>query len=119
MVRRQSSAGYDSRRLAESGEHLRARPRQAFTGTDVEGDSLPAPRIDLQSHCSEGLYLRVRRHPFLFAVVAELPANEILLFQRRDCLQDLDLLIADGFGVHSDRGLHCEVAQDLKEMVLD
>src|SRR5262249_21123111 len=63
-------------------------------------------------------HFRVRRYARLFAVAAELTADNLLRIQRLDRLQHLDLFIAHGFAVCSNRRLHGQVRQNLEQVVL-
>jgi hypothetical protein len=52
----------------------------------------------------------------LLAIAAELPADQIAYFERRDCFQHLYLFIADRLAVGSDRRLHGKIGQDLEQV---
>src|ERR1019366_1641577 len=105
---------YHGRRLSQAADDFRTGCRQAFSSSNVEWNALPAPGINLQLERHEGLYLRVGRHALFCQISSELPPNDICRFQRRDCLEDLHLLIADRFALQSDRRFHGQVAEDLK-----
>src|SRR5256884_1105808 len=119
VVRLEIEAVIHRGRLAESDDDLRARHGQALSGADVEGHTLPAPGIDLQSQGGERLHRGIRRHAFLRSVAAKLSAYEAVRGEGGDRLEDLHLLVADGFAVWPDRRLHRQVAQDLEQMILD
>jgi hypothetical protein len=68
----QSGGGIHRRRPTKSDEDFRARRWKALAGSDVEGDSLPAARIDLQPQSRNRLHLGVRRDALLRPVAAEL-----------------------------------------------
>ncbi len=95
-------------------QEFRACHRQALAGPDVKRDALPAPGIDFEPQSREGLHIRIRRHALLRSVAAKLPANDVVLTERRDRFQDLDLLIPDRLTVRPDGRLHGHVSQDLK-----
>ena len=61
----------------------------------------------------------VRRHSRLIPVAAKLATDNIVRIQRRNCFQNLCLLVANRFAVRPHGRLHGEVAQDLEQMVLD
>src|SRR5438132_11848991 len=67
----------------------------------------------------ERLHRGIRRHAFLRSVAAKLSAYEAVRGEGGDRLEDLHLLVADGFAVWPDRRLHRQVAQDLEQMILD
>src|SRR5262245_3114413 len=119
MVRRSGTRGEDPRRAAQANGNLRARHGQRLSGPDEKRHPLPAPGIDLQPQCREGLDLRIRRDAWLFPVAAELAADHIFRIDRRNGLQDLDLFITHGFAVGSCRRLHRKVRQYLKQVILD
>src|SRR2546425_8771361 len=119
IVRLEIEAVIHRGRLAESDDDFGARHGQALSGADVEGHTLPAPGIDLQSQGSERLHRGIRRHAFLRSVAAKLSAYEAVRGEGGDRLEDLHLLVADGFAVWPGRRLHGQVAQDLTQMILD
>ncbi len=53
------------------------------------------------------------------AIAAELPADQVPRFEWRDCLEHLYLFIADRLAVGSDRRLHGQIGQHLKQVILD
>src|SRR5207249_4799676 len=55
----------------------------------------------------------------LLPVAAELPADEVLGPERRDCPEDLHLLVADRLVIRRGRRLHGEEADHLQHVVLD
>src|SRR5215510_9722229 len=118
VVRRKTRCGIDGRRLAKPDKDFSASNRQKFAGTDVKGNSLPSPGIDLQTQSRKRFHFRVRRYARFFAVTTELAAHNLLWIQRLDGFQYLDLFIADGFAVCSNRRLHGEVRHNLEQMVL-
>ena len=115
----QSGGGIHRRRPTKSDEDFRARRWKALAGSDVEGNSLPAPRIDLQPQSRKRLHLGVRRDALFRPVAAELTPDDVFLTYRRDCLQDLDLLVPNGFAVRPDRRLDGQVGHHLEQMILD
>src|SRR5262245_24134866 len=98
-----------------------ARPRipAAFSRPNVEGHPLPTPGIDGQLQCCKRFHLRVRRYTLLRHVPSELATHQVLLRQRWDCLQNFYRLVAYGFAVGSDRRLHRQLGEDLKQVILD
>src|SRR5579885_1634980 len=106
------------RRFAESDQNFRRAYGQALSGAEIERYTLPAPGIHFESHGREGFHFRIGRHALLRAIAAELAAHDVVLVERRNRLQDLDLLIADGLAVRPDRGLHGQIRQDLEKVVL-
>src|SRR4051794_8726009 len=74
----------DRRWPAELGEHLGAREGQILAGPDGDGDTLPAPGMDLEPQGGEGLDLRVGGDPLLVAVAPELPADDPAGVERSD-----------------------------------
>src|SRR5713101_5857877 len=107
------------RRLFESRKNFRASHRQVLSRTDIKRHPFPTPGVDFQLQGREGFHLRFGGHSFFFSVVPELSADEIADLERWNRLQDFDLLITNRFTVCADRRLHRQVAQKLKEMVLD
>src|SRR5208337_1107357 len=64
-------------------------------------------------------HLRSRSHTLLVEIASKLAPHDVLLFQRWNGLEDFDLLVTNGFAVHSHRGFHREIAQNLEKMILD
>ena len=62
---------------AQAGNDLEAGHGQILAGTDIEGHSLPAPGVQLETKCSEGLDRGVRSDSALLKVAVELAANDI------------------------------------------
>src|SRR5262245_10479749 len=119
IVRSQIIVAEHRRWQAQPDYDLGAGHGQALAGSDVEGNAVPSPRIDLQFQRSERLDFRIRRHTLLTAVTAELAAHQILGFERWHGLEHLHLFVTDRFAVELHRWFHGEVCQDLKHMVLD
>ena len=100
-------------------QHFGAGHRQVLSRANVKRHALPAPGIDLELQSGERLDLRIGRDALFLPIAAELPPDQVVRLDRRDRLQHLHLLIANGFAVGADRRLHRQIAQDLEEMVLD
>src|SRR5262249_10102158 len=82
-------------------------------------DALPAPRIDLQAQRSKSLRLRIGRNTVFRTISAELPAYDVFFAERRDGFQNLNLLIADGLAVGSDRRFHRQIGENLEQGILN
>ena len=87
--------GKHARRPAQSDQQFRACHGQALAGPNVERNALPAPGIDLEAQSHEGFHFRIGRHALLRSVAAKLPANDVILAERRDRFQDFDFFIPD------------------------
>ena len=93
---------------------------RAFTGPDIERNTLPAPGIDFESAG------RRRSRSSSPAPRPSLPDSRETAREQRSSLrerwnglQHFHLLVANGFTVRSDRRLHRQVAQHLEEMILN
>ncbi len=105
---------------------------QALARADVERHVRPAPVVDEQPQRGERLGQRPRRDALLFAitrhVLAEHPAlrvlpahrgtSHLLVEDRPDRAQDLDLLVAHGIGLEGERRLHRDEREQLQHVVL-
>src|SRR5450631_1169832 len=107
------------RRTLERDHDLRRRDRHALAGADEERDTVPAPGVDVQADGREGLHCRVGCDAVLVEIADELPAHEIPRVERPNGAKDLDLLVANRFGVGPDRRLHRQKADHLQQVVLD
>src|SRR5215510_12877195 len=118
MVRRQRSRGIDGGRFSKPDENFSTSYRQAFSGANVERNSLPTPGINIQAQGGKCFDFRVRRYTRLFPIPAKLPADHVLCIYWRDGLQDFYFLVADGLAIYSRGRFHGEVRQDLEQMIL-
>jgi hypothetical protein len=82
-----AAEGYHRRRPTKSDEDFRASRWKALAGSNVEGDSLPAPRIDLQPQSRKRLHLGVRRDVLFRPAAAELTPDDVFLTYRRDAFR--------------------------------
>src|SRR5262245_14331585 len=62
VVWRETRGGIYGGRLAKSNKDFSTSYRQTFPSTDIEGDSLPPPGIDLQTQSRKRFHFRVRRY---------------------------------------------------------
>ncbi len=118
MIRLYAVCWKDTGWPPQPDQEFRAGGRQALAGPDVKGNALPAPGIDLEPQGRKRLCLRIGRDSLFRSISAKLPANNVVLTERRDRFQDFDLLIPDGLTVRPDGRLHRQVRQDLKQMIL-
>src|SRR5262244_1283409 len=119
VVLRRSAGGKDSRRPAHADHDLRAGHGQRLAGPNVKRHTLPAPGIDVQLQRGEGLDFRVGCHAFLLQVATKLATDKILCFQRRNSFEYFNFFVPERLTIGSNRRLHRQVNQDLKQMVLN
>src|SRR5215472_13563161 len=119
IVLRGSAGGKDSRWPAQADHDLRAGHGQRLAGPNVKRNPLPAPGIDVQLQRGEGFDFRIRRHAFLLQVATKLAADKILRFQWWNSFEDFNLFVPLRLTIGSNRRLHRQVNQDLKQMVLN
>src|SRR5262249_18282616 len=105
--------------LAQPNNDLRACYRQQLSSPEVEGDTLPAPGINIQSQSDEGFDFRIWRHTLFVLVSMKLAANNILWLQCANGLQDLNFFVADRFTIGSHWRFHRQVRQDLEQVILN
>jgi len=102
---------------------------EAFAGSEVEGDAVPAPVVDVQTERGIGRGLRVRRDTRFVEVADHLfsldraggvsSEHGVVRSDRSDGFEHFDLFGMDGGCVHSHRRLHCNQSQNLCQMILD
>ena len=114
VVPRQIESLIHRRRLLQPDNDFCTRHGKAFSSPDIERNPFPAPGIDLELQRRKGFHLGVLRNAFLVSVATELPANNALLVQRRNCLEDFDLFVPDRLAICSWRRLHGQIGQDLE-----
>src|SRR5262249_6096662 len=85
---------------------------------DVKRYALPTPAIDGDAYRGEGFHLRAGGDAGLVLVAAKLTTYHVPWRERRHRLEDLHLLVADGFAVGPRRRFHCEIRQHLEEVIL-
>src|SRR5206468_12853975 len=91
------------RRRAELDQHLGGRDRKILARADQERDARPAPALHAQMRGCERLDVRGAGDALLVAVAAELAAHQILADERRDCAEQLRLLVAQSLRIRSAR----------------
>src|SRR5262249_30771906 len=91
---------------SQPDEKFRTCHGQTLPGPDVKGNALPTPGVDLELQGRKRLDFRIRRHALLGSIAAKLAANDIVLTERRDRFQNLDLLVPDGLAICSHGRLH-------------
>ncbi len=120
----------------ERSEHRDGRPverhddladplRQTLARAQIEGNPLPPPVGDLQSHCHECLGCRVGHYLLLLQIsrfpirpFGVLPIDHFMEIDRRYRAKHLHLLLADILGCERGRRLHRRQGQELRQMVL-
>src|SRR5262249_42757933 len=105
--------------LAKLGDNLGASCGQALASANVKWHAFPAPGIDFKLYCGEGLGLRILRDAVFVTVAAELTTHEVLFLDGWNRSQDLDFLITKRITIRTNRWLHGEIRQHLKQVVLD
>src|SRR5215470_4188178 len=118
MVFYQQAVGNERRRLTKFGENFGASRRQTLTGSDIKRHAFPAPGIDFYLHSSESFCLRIFGDTVFLEVTEELAAHQVLVFNGWNRSQNLYFFVAKRFAIRAYRGLHCKIAQDLKQVVL-
>ncbi|MNO35632.1 hypothetical protein D3C76_256860 [compost metagenome] len=121
------------RRLLEVNHNLRQLLRHALAGTQVERHPGPTPVADIGAQGHEGFgvalgigvfFLQVTGHGLAFAVTGDVLASHYLSRQalaadRRQCLEYLDLLVANAVGRQVAGRVHGNQAEQLQQVVLD
>ena len=92
-----------SRRPLEDEPQLRLRDRQVLAGADEEGDTRPAPVVDVQAQGRVGLRVGVRSHPGDVAVAVVLAAHVVCRVGVVGRLPDGDLGVLDRVGIAAGR----------------
>src|SRR6266850_3383043 len=106
-------------RFSETSEHLGSRDGQVFSRSDVKRDAFPTPGVNPKFDNPKRLALRFGIHAWFFAIIAELPPNDVIRCERRNGFQDFGLFIANRLTVVPDGRFHAEVAEHLEHMILD
>src|SRR5215831_8596974 len=119
IVLRGSAGGKDSRRPAQTDHNLRGGHGQRLAGPNVKRHTLPAPGVDVQLQRGEGFDFRIRRHALLLQVATKLAADKVLCLQRWNSFEDFNLFVPQRFTIGSNRRLHRQVHQDLKQVILN
>ena len=99
--------------------HLCAGNRHILATTDIDGNSLPAPVVDEDTHSGKGLGRAVRCNSGFLKVSLELSADDIVGRDRADGTEELHLFVTDALHVRPVGGLHAEEADHLHEVVFD
>src|SRR5215831_21122865 len=114
------STGWENNRWPAQTDHdLRGGYGQRLAGPNIERDTLPAPGIDVQLQRGEGFDFRARRHAILLQIATKLATDKILRLQRRNSFEYFNFFVPERFTIGSDRWLHRQVNQDLKQMILN
>ena len=103
----------------ELDTHLGGRDRQVLSGTDVNGNALPAPVVDEDTDGGKGLGLAIGGHSRFLEIPLELTADDIVGGDGADGAEELHLLVADTLHVGPVGRLHAEESHDLHQVILD
>jgi hypothetical protein len=87
--------------------------------SDVEGHALPTPRVDPQPKGDKSLDARVRGHASFRSVAANLTTHDVVHGQVRNRFEDFHLLVANRLAVGPHRRFHCQIAQNLEQVILN
>gem|GEM_PF-3463317 len=107
-----------ARRLLELHDGLGDGLAQRFACPNVEGNTLPTPRLDLEGHRSERLGIGVLRHTLLIEVPLDLAADDKIRIEGFHCFEHLDLLVAKSRRVLASWWLHSHEGDHLEKVVL-
>src|SRR5579863_2452989 len=105
--------------FAKGGKHFRTGCGQAFTRPNVEGHAFPPPRVDVEPKGGVGLGGGIGGYTLLLAISLELTANHLPWRKRRNGFEHLHLLVADGFTIDAHRRFHCQIGDDLENVILN
>src|SRR6267378_2724647 len=119
MIPRKATFANCCGRFSETSEHLGSRDRQVFSRSDVKRDTVPTPGVNLKFYNRKRFGLGAGIYSWFFAIIAELPPNDVIRCERRNGLQDFGLFIANRLTVVPDGRFHAEVAEHLEHMILD
>ena len=104
--------------MAQLDQYFCCRNREALARPDKKRDSLPAPRVDLESERHKGFHLRVCADARLITVAAKLTAYNIARLKRTNAFEHFCLLIPQHLGIEAGGRLHGDVRKNLQQMVL-
>src|SRR5438094_9188416 len=87
--------------LPELHQYFGSRNWQALSRANQKWHSRPPPGLNLETHGGERFDLRIPRDSLLACVALELPANQMLRVECRDCAQYLGGLMATGIAMQA------------------